>query len=368
MKVVFRADASHHIGSGHVMRCLTLADALTNAGATCQFICRAHNGHLADYIRSKNYPCHLLNTDSKQADIAATTSALALPRHAKWLGVRWRLDAKQTATILDTIKPNWLVVDHYSLDNNWEQALHSYCRHVMVIDDLADRPHFNADVLLDQTLGRQDSDYRTLVSPLTKLLLGPEYALLRPEFTTWREVSLKRREKPILKKILVNLGGMDNDNVTRDVLDALAECKLTEDCEITVVMGSHAPHLASVQRKALSSNLNIRVLSGASNMAELMVNADLAIGAAGSTSWERCCLGLPTVMVVLAENQQMIANQLSDIGACKVMAVNALERDLPDFLEDLSEAKLKHMVEKAQTVCKGDGVELITRMMFSRRI
>lgn len=366
MKVVFRADASDQIGSGHVMRCLTLADALTKAGCDCQFISRNHKGNMADFIQAKGYLCHLLEPDSEQNEIAVTSSQSSVLQHADWLGVTWNLDAGQTAALLATIKPEWLVVDHYALDHNWEQALQPYYHQLMVIDDLADRQHLNADILLDQTLGRKDSDYRSLVNTATKLLLGSEYALLRPEFAIWRDSSLKRRETPELKNILINLGGVDNDNVTGDILNALTASKLPVDCEITVVMGSKAPHLASVQQQVQASDLNIRVVSGVSNMAELMTNADFAIGAAGSTSWERCCLGLPAVMVVLAQNQQMTANQLSKIGACEIVSVGVLEHELPQVMQNLSGAILKSMSIKAQAVCTGDGAERIARAIVAQ--
>lgn len=365
MNVVFRADASHQIGSGHVMRCLTLAGALTETGAICQFICRYHPGNLADYIRAKGYRCHVLTSDSEQADIAVTSREPAPLLHADWLGAPWAIDATQTGTVLDTIRPDWLVVDHYALDHDWEHTLQPYYQRLMVMDDLADRPHLNADILLDQTLGRQDSDYRALVNPTTNLLLGAQYALLRPEFAAWREASLKRRDTPELKSILVNLGGVDKDNVTADVLQALVASELPADCEVTVVMGASAPHLTSVQQQAQASGLNIRVLSGVSNMAELMAHADFAIGAAGSTAWERCCLGLPSVMVVLAQNQQMIANELSRIGACDVIPAHAILTELPGLLHALSTSRLKTMSEQIRAVCSGEGAALVTQTMRS---
>ncbi|RUO30006.1 UDP-2,4-diacetamido-2,4,6-trideoxy-beta-L-altropyranose hydrolase [Aliidiomarina sedimenti] len=365
MKVVFRADASHQIGSGHVMRCLTLADALTQAGGDCQFICRNHKGHLAEFIRAKGYPCHLLHEDSEHAEMGVPSTQHSTTQHADWLKVTWQLDAVQTGCVLDTVKPDWLVVDHYALDHGWEQALTPYYRKLMVIDDLADRPHHHADVLLDQTLGRKEDEYRSLVSPDTRLLVGADYALLRPEFAKWRAYSLKRREVPELKTILINLGGVDNDNVTGDLLDALTACKLPADCSIVVVMGASAPHLQAVRDKAALMDLDTRVLSGVSNMAELMAHADFAIGAAGSTSWERCCLGLPAVMVVLAQNQQLIANQLSQIGACEVMSADTLNDELPHVLHDLSETTLKSMSEHARAVCTGDGATHVARTLVS---
>lgn len=365
MNVVFRCDASYQIGTGHVMRCLTLADALTEVGATCQFICRQHDGHLAEYIRAKRYLCHLLELPGKERVIALHDTDSPTLHHANWLGAPWQVDAKQTAHLLTAIKPDWLVVDHYALAYDWERALQPYYRKLMVIDDLADRPHYLTSILLDQTLGRETFDYKHLVAPTTALLVGVQYALLRPEFAQWREYSLTRRQNPELKKILVNFGGVDKDNVTADVLSALEQSRLSNDCEVIVVMGPSAPHLETVQQQAQISKLKISVLSDVSNMAELMANADLAIGAAGSTTWERCCLGLPSVMVVLAKNQNLIANAFSDIGACEVISRKTLLTKIPRIFENMTKAKLTEMSVKARLVCAGDGIERIIKEMVS---
>lgn len=363
VRVVFRADASHQIGSGHVMRCLTLADTLTQAGVECDFICRNHKGHLAEYIRAKGYICHLLHEDSEKADMSLPSAQRVRLQHADWLNVVWQVDARQTANILVDFEPDWLVVDHYALDDGWEQALQPYYRKLLVIDDLADRFHRNADVLLDQTLGRKESDYRSLVNPESKLLLGAEYALLRPEFAEWRDYSLNRRETPTLKNILVNLGGVDKDNVTGAVLDSLVGCQLPTDCEIVVVMGATAPHLESVQKQATQTGLNIRVLSGVSNMAELMANADFAIGAAGATTWERCCLGLPSIQIVLASNQQVIAKAMESVSAAIVVSTSQLVQTVSVIFSPEFQQSIKRMSKVSASIADGSGAKVTSELM-----
>lgn len=311
MKVVFRADASLQMGTGHVMRCLTLADALTAQGAECQFICREHPGSLIEQIRNKGYRTHALSVSSGAGQ---PPSATAQPAHAAWLGSSQEQDAADCAGVLAEVNPDWLIVDHYALDARWELALKPHYRKLMAIDDLADRPHL-CDLLLDQTFGRDAGDYRALVPASTQLLCGSQYALLRPEFAALRDYSLQRRAKPQLRQLLITMGGVDKDNATGQVLEALRVCSLPGQCQITVVMGATAPWLAEVSRQAQNMPWPTTIMVGVSDMAQLMADSDLAIGAAGSTSWERCCLGLPTVMVVLADNQRNIAEALQRTGA-----------------------------------------------------
>jgi UDP-2,4-diacetamido-2,4,6-trideoxy-beta-L-altropyranose hydrolase len=188
----------------------------------------------------------------------------------------------------------------------------------MVIDDLADRKH-QCDILLDQTFGRQQEDYSVFTPKDCQLLLGSQYALLRPEFAEWRPYSLERRTKPEFKQLLINMGGVDIDNVTKSILDELKICNLPDDTNITIVMGGSAPHLESVKSKAITLPYKTEVKVDVDNVAEIMANADIAIGAAGSTTWERCCLGLPTIQIVIAKNQNTIAKSLAEENAIKLL-------------------------------------------------
>ncbi|MBS4699312.1 UDP-2,4-diacetamido-2,4,6-trideoxy-beta-L-altropyranose hydrolase [Aeromonas media] len=308
--IVFRVDASLEAGTGHVMRCLTLADALSEKGAECWFICRAHPGHLAELIRTRGHHCHLLDLVPDSEQEAAGGSLLA---HAGWLGCDWTVDAIQTLAILAERRPNWLVVDHYALDTHWESMLRAHVDHIMVIDDLADRSH-SCDLLLDQNLGRQADDYRDCVPLDCTLLIGPRYALLRPEFARLRAYSLDRRKEPHLHELLISMGGVDLPNATGYILDMLKQCALPDDCRICVVMGANAPWLEQVRHTASTMPWATDILVGVNDMAQRMASCDLAIGAAGSTSWERCCLGVPTLMVTLAQNQLSIGNALHHQG------------------------------------------------------
>jgi UDP-2,4-diacetamido-2,4,6-trideoxy-beta-L-altropyranose hydrolase len=358
LKIAFRTDASLKIGTGHVMRCLTLADALRERGAQSTFICRPHAGHLLDLIQQRGHTAKAL----APADDAFT--APADPTHAKWLGTDWASDVEQTRQALGDQVVDWLVVDHYALDRRWEKSLRPHTRRIMAIDDLADRPH-DCDLLLDQNLGRQLKDYGGLLSRHTQTLIGPAYALLRPEFARWRDHSLQRRAKPQLKNLLITMGGVDQANATGQVLDALARFELPTDLRITVVMGPAAPWLAQVQAQAAAMPCPTQVQAGVSNMAQLMAESDLCIGAAGSTSWERCCLGLPTIQLALADNQKEAALALTQMSAALSINLSTyFTTDLKLLIDCLDTLCMNTLTNRSAAICNGNGpASVITQLM-----
>jgi UDP-2,4-diacetamido-2,4,6-trideoxy-beta-L-altropyranose hydrolase len=358
MRIAFRADASLQIGTGHVMRCLTLADALRERGSQSTFICRPHAGHLLGLIKQRGHEAIAL-PPADEAFIAP-----ADPFHAKWLGTDWASDATQTSQALGEQVVDWLVVDHYALDRRWEQAQRPHTRRIMAIDDLADRPH-DCDLLLDQNLGRQTQDYCGLLSRQTQTLIGPAYALLRPEFAQWREYSLQRRANPQIKNLLITMGGVDPDNATGQVLDALTHCELPSELRITVVMGPQAPWLAQVQTQAATMPRPTQVLAGVNNMAQLMAESDLCIGAAGSTSWERCCLGLPAIQLVLADNQKEAALALTEMSAALSINLSTyFTTDLKHLIDCLDTQCMKTLINRSAAICNGHGpASVITQLM-----
>lgn len=362
-RIIFRVDASIEMGTGHVMRCLTLADALKELGAECHFICREHLGHLNALITERGHTVYSLpyseQCQQREHNIAGELA------HASWLGATQEEDAALCAAIVQSLQPDWIIVDHYALDEQWEKALCPYCKQLMVIDDLADRQH-DCDLLLDQTFGRAPADYLPLVPQHCQLLCGAKYALLRSEFAQWRDYSLKRREQGQLDHLLINLGGVDKDNITTEILQALAKASLPVNCRITVVMGATAPWIEEVQQQAQQLPWPTEVKVGVNNMAELMANSDLAIGAAGATSWERCCLGLPTIMIVLAPNQMLIASELQAAGAVLFIEKEDIkERNLSRILTDLrtSLVKMKSISNLSAAIADGSGVATVLKRM-----
>ncbi|MEO0316126.1 MAG: UDP-2,4-diacetamido-2,4, 6-trideoxy-beta-L-altropy ranose hydrolase [Pseudomonadota bacterium] len=326
MQVAFRTDASLEIGTGHVMRCLTLADALRERGAACRFVCRELPGNLIAEIRQRGYQAHVLPSPT-----TAYYRPAAAPAHAAWLGVTPALDAEQTLAALGA-GVDWLVLDHYAVDAGWESLLRPACQRLLVIDDLAERPHL-ADLLLDQNLGRRAADYEALLPAGCRRLIGPAHALLRPEFAARRAASLARRQAGKLRQVLVSMGGIDKDNATGAVLAALPLGLLPGDCRIIVVMGAHAPWRDAVAAQVADLPWPAEMRVSVADMAMLIADSDLAIGAAGTSAWERCCLGLPSLTAVLAANQQSGAAALQAAGCVELIGKTASGfEDLPEKL------------------------------------
>lgn len=297
MKVFFRVDASSRMGMGHIMRCLTLAEALHERGVQTHFICREHMGNLIALLQQKAMPISVL-----PAPAAGDTRYGE--DYAVWLGVTQAEDAEQTIEALNGEKPDWLVVDHYGLDIDWEKRLRPHVGRLMVIDDLANR-HHDCDVLLDQNYSAEgEQRYASFVTPLCKVLLGPRYALLRKEFKVIRESLEPRAYK--LKKILVFFTAGNDQGET---LKAMRGIELFGKVEcVDVVVGQSNPSNVEIIKKC--DKLRWGYHCQVDYMPSLIAQADLVIGAGGSSNWERCALGVPALVVILADNQAPIAQAL----------------------------------------------------------
>ena len=344
------------------MRCLTLANALKSAGKHCHFICRKQPGDFSSKLIADGHSVYLLNTQSLNTHI--TTRA-----HAQTSGLTIDLldqttDAEHTAAILEKLRPGWLIVDHYELDKTWETSIGNHHKKLLVIDDLADRSH-KADILIDQNLGRRSCDYIDLVPESTRLFIGPKYALLRPEFAAMREASLQRRQRPALRKLIISMGGYDQPDATSCVLNAIRRCQLHPDTQIEIILSDDAPWLDRVKEVAKAMPWDTDLLTSPQNMAQLLTTADLVIGAVGSSSWERCCLGLPTLLITIAKNQQGSAQALSNAGAgILIGTMNEIQTQLPRQLERLSAPKLlAKMSEKASDICDGTATRALVEIL-----
>jgi len=359
MNIFFRVDASIQIGIGHVMRCLTLANKFQQQGATISFICREQLGDLIVFIAEQGYKVFILKNNRSQC---VGSSHLA---HATWLLVSQEQDAADCVSILQKQPVDWLIVDHYAIDIEWEQRLAPYYQKLMVIDDLADRAH-DCSILLDQTYGRKASDYLPWVASCCQLLLGTAYALLRPEFARWREFSRKRRVNAEFKHLLVSLGGVDKDNITADVLNALNACTLPKDLKITVIMGKTAPYIHHIKILAQVMSYEVEVKIAVKAMAEMMAQADLAIGAAGATTWERCCLGLPSILISLANNQGEIMDNLTQAGVCESITAFELSRSSLVLNQKIAKitANIEHYINKSMRLVDGSGGDKVMSVIY----
>ncbi len=322
IKIAFRTDASSQIGTGHFMRCLTLADALKQRGAQIRFVSRQLPPHLCDMLAAKGMELALLDNNNASAP---PTDDLA---HAHWLGTSQAQDAMDSIQALSGQTWEWLIVDHYALDARWESALRSIAKQIMVIDDIADRQH-ECDVLLDQNFYiDMHTRYIGKVPSHCQLLLGPRYAMLRDEFRQLHE-QIKPRSGPV-KRVLVFFGGVDADNYTGRAMEALYEIDIPQ-LYVDVVIGAQHPCREQIKAACVQHGFICHVQTG--KMAELMAAADLAIGAGGSATWERCCMGLPSIVLVLAENQSKAAKDLEMAG----VQVN---------LGDAKQVTIKELVDK----------------------
>lgn len=292
MRALFRADASAMLGGGHVMRCLTLARVMAVQGWHCRFAGRQETLATVPALAASGFDFVPLDGPPE----------LEPERMAAASGDGCDL----------------LVVDDYRWQAGQEQACRHFARRILVIDDLADRPH-DADILLDQTHGRKAADYAGLLPAAAEVRLGAGYALLRPDFYQRRGASLARRQSGGLQRILVTMGLTDAPNATGLAIAGIVQAcrQLGRRIAVDIVLGESAPYRREIAAQAQAAGMQLHV--GPTDMAGLMVTADLAIGAAGSTAWERCCLGLPSLMLITADNQRQVAAGLEATGAALVL-------------------------------------------------
>lgn len=368
MRVVFRADASLDIGTGHVMRCATLAQALAQAGHECSFISRDLPGNLIARTRALGFATHAL---------PPPTTALFHPDadgppHAAWAGVPQAVDAAQSAAVL-AAGCDWLVLDHYAFDARWTRAARPAGARVLVLDDLADRVH-DCDLLLDQNLGHGSADYDSLVPPQSERLIGPAYALLRPQFAQARAGALaarKSRQKEI-NHLLIAMGGIDAQNVTSALIRMLSLAPPSDLKHVTVVMGAQAPGLEDVRIALKSFHTPYDLCIDSQEIAFLMSRADLAIGGAGVTALERCCLGLPSLIIIMAENQHRAARVMESAGVARTLAdisnqtqAGAQSIDLQNALSALRPSVMSEMQSACAAVTDGGGTNRVSKAMSS---
>jgi len=296
MRVAVRVDASTRIGTGHVMRCLTLASALRERGARVTFLTREARDGAAKAIAARRFPYVTLPAQSGFEDT--------------WLGASEGFDASSSADALAGLAPlDWVIVDHYGLGAAWERVARAHAERLFVIDDLADRPHL-CDVLLDTTWrpeGARDR-YAALVPPRARRLEGPAYALLRPEFNR----AERRVRDGAVGRIAVFFGGADPHDLTGRTLDALGGDPALAALEVDVVAGAANPRAHALAERA-SETVHVHV--DTPRIAEIFAGADLAVGAAGTASWERAWLGLPALVASVADNQRGVAAALAAAGA-----------------------------------------------------
>ena len=366
-RILIRCDASLMIGSGHVMRCRTLARELQRRGAEVSFLCRRQPGDLTNLLE----PEFALLALPEQT-LAACDGLDGRDLYSSWLGCTQEQDAAQCLQVLATAgikSASWLVADHYGLDARWEQQLVAGLTvgeappKLLVIDDLADRPH-QAEILLDQNFFGEATHqrYQDLLPSQCRQLLGPHYALLGPEYAQLHPLVPPRTE---LRRVLVFFGGVDPSNLTGRALEALMDPALA-DLAVDVVLGLKSPHRQAVA-ELVARRPHTTLHGPLPSLAGLIARADLAIGAGGATTWERACLGLPSLVVAIAANQLPFSEALDQAGHLQLLGDGAdvtAEQIRSALLPLMTERKL----EKAATaLTDGWGAPRLAMAMLGPR-
>ena len=314
--VAIRADASTVIGTGHVMRCHALAADLAGRGIACHFLCRAHPGHLGATIRAAGHDLTLLPL----RPLSPQTS----DRYAVWLGADLETDAADTTNALRTLKPDWIIADHYAIDARWERAVATATgAKLMALDGLANRPH-DCDLLIDPTFSAEGvARWTGLVPAHCDIRVGPNYAPLRREF---HDTQRARPRDGTIRRVFIAFGGVDQPNATGLALNALLSLD-RYDIAADLVIGTGNPHRAALERlKSGKDRIRLHVAPG--RIAPLMAEADLGIGAGGTMLVEQCRMGLPSLLLSIADNQTGPIRALADQGgAINLGALSDTNRD-----------------------------------------
>jgi UDP-2,4-diacetamido-2,4,6-trideoxy-beta-L-altropyranose hydrolase len=352
--VGIRVDATSQTGTGHFMRCLALADALAARGGHVRFVSRALPASLEAIAREKGHALVQLGP--------AKTPANDDLAHSRWLETGRDEDAEATRAALDGVEWDWLVVDHYGIDARWEKQLREKVNKILVIYDIADREH-DCDVLVDQNLHPEpERRYSCLVPAHAALLVGPRYALLRPEFSRARQGVGPRSGQ--VNRILVFFGGMDVADWTSAGLDALTKVA-RPGTHVDVVIGTQHPRRAAIVKRCADSGYRCHVQT--TEMASLMAAADLGLGAGGSTTWERCCVGLPALAISVAYNQVALSQGLARTGGCiHLRADEAGPAALAQALQRLSRSPetVRQVSVMAYSLVDGLGTARVTENML----
>lgn len=328
MRYVFRVDASVQMGTGHIMRCLIIADELKRQEQSnfILFICRELKGNMIDFIKAKGYQVQVLPPVLNEK----TEADESINLDEQWLCTTWEKDAEQTIHILKQFPAvDWIIIDHYGIDMKWQKEVKKYVNKIMVIDDLANRPH-SCNIIFDQNYHHDyRSRYDLLVPKDSLKILGLHHTLLRSEFTQLAQKN--RSNAKWRKKILVSFGGTDPTNETEKTLKAIIRIKETYPLETDVVVGSGHIHKGKIKR--ICQKEGFHYFCQVNNMAQLIAEADLAIGAGGISTYERLYMGIPSITISTADNQTKV---LKDLGEDEFVSYLGKSEEVSD--EDIENA------------------------------
>lgn len=340
--IVFRTDASISLGYGHVMRCLALADAFNILGEKSIFIFSKNGDALCQEVSNSGHKYIILenvfSSYSRDEEVA---------------------DAKMTLSSLPS-DSKLLIVDHYHLHIGWEEIVNQSGLPLLVIDDLL-RNH-NSNFLLNQSLITNKNPYFGKIPSDCTCFFGPNFSLLSPPFKTLRSKVVFRKK---LKRVLIFFGGSDQDNETEKALTGILSVDKPLHIDVDVVIGRSNPHQSRLARICNTSNITLHIQT--THMANLMLSADLAVGAGGSASWERCCLGLPALVSIQADNQAPIATKLHQLGALYNLGMtkNITAKDYSLAFQSIDDDTITKMSRAAYLITDGNGANRVASSILS---
>lgn len=359
--VAFRVDASEFIGSGHVMRCITLAlEFCKQVNAQIHFITREHVGHLNEFILSSGFVLHSMPSGKKKSE----ASNECTNQHESWLDATWEEDCEATKNILLSINCNLLIIDHYAIDNRWESCLKdSYTGILCVLDDLADRNH-DAHFLVDYTLGRKESHYVNLVDQNCKLLMGLSFAILRQEFLS--KAVIKNTVSSDKINILVSMGGVDQNNFTLKVIKLVQDIRSIKRIKLNIIVGSSYKQFDELELFLSNQKFEYELKKNTNNMVGYMNSSDFAISSIGTTTWELFSQGVPSILIPIANNQLAHAKQIHMNSLGYVIFENFennLRKFVHKFINDpISRRELSHRTTK---LVDGQGAQRVVLELLS---
>jgi UDP-2,4-diacetamido-2,4,6-trideoxy-beta-L-altropyranose hydrolase len=336
MTIFFRVDASEKIGNGHLVRCMTLAKSLLNHEFIVVFICSFISDSLAQLIVSEKII--LEKIDSFVDDLT---------------------DANYVINVLDKYSTGLIVVDHYELNIRWHQIISKFVYKIIVIDDLANRPLF-CHLLINSGCFNKDA-YQMLLPDCCEQMLGPEYVILKPEYLFYKKKDCQEQ----IKRVFIFMGGADSKNITSKIIEAFSDSTF-DSINFDLVIGSSNSRKCEIE-KLVASKTNFSIFQNRPHLADLMQKADIAFGAGGATSWERICVGLPSAVITLSENQVTLIKHLNNLGLVKFLGHFDVvtSHTIHEFMvNEFSSGNLRKQFNVANKLCDGLGVNRIVNFFL----
>ena len=356
--VAIRVDSSRFIGTGHVARMLVLASELRSLGAGVIFVCKQYDGAVYEKINEKNFDCVLIPDNSNHGSISANPSS--------WLGTSEEVDFSAFYSVINKRAVRVVIVDHYAIGATWHMLAKNYGFKVIAIDDIAGRK-FAVDILVNQNYGVQESLYDGLIIGQPTLLLGAKYAMLAKDY----RIYTSRIKRDYYNKNHINLflfmGGVDDGDVISNVVKELHNSKVKSKFNLNIAVGAAYPYLDKLIKtlSVLTGFMKYSIHVGLPTLSNLINCSDIGIAAGGTNTWERCCLGLPTIIIPVADNQLNIAGQVSQYGAAMKVELTEIN-GLVDVLESLlaSPKKLKSMSKMAMQIVDSYGANRLAHRII----